>query len=183
MATVDLSPRALLTVAGDALLEERRPLSLDELRELSQLPDAMVPSLAALAHEVRLAWCGDTVEVEGILSAKTGGCPEDCHFCSQSSKFETPVLATPFLDKDEVLNAARETAKLGASEFCIVLAVRGPDERTMQRVLDLVPLVQAETGLNVAVSAGILTEDQARRFAEGGVHRYNHNLETSRSFF
>src|SRR3954453_591135 len=128
MATVDLSPRALLTVAGDALLEERRPLSLDELRELSQLPDAMVPSLAALAHEVRLAWCGDAVEVEGILSAKTGGCPEDCHFCSQSSKFDTPVKATPFLDAEEILAAAEETKQLGASEFCIVLGVGGPNQ-------------------------------------------------------
>src|SRR3954454_2191899 len=142
MGTVDLSPRALLTAAGDALLTDRRPLTLDELRELAQLPDAMVPSLAALAHEVRLAWCGDSVEVEGILSAKTGGCPEDCHFCSQSSKFDTPVKATPFLDADEILAAAQETAALGASEFCIVLAVRGPDERTLQRILDLVPLVR-----------------------------------------
>ena len=175
--------RTLLQSAGDALLDDRRQLTIDELTALAAIPDADVPALAALAHEVRLAWCGDTVEVEGILSAKTGGCPEDCHFCSQSSKFESPVLATPFLDKDEVLGAARETAALGASEFCIVLAVRGPDERTMQRILDLVPLVRDETGLNVAVSAGILTEDQARRFAEGGVHRYNHNLETSRSFF
>ena len=123
------------------------------------------------------------VEIEGILSAKTGGCPEDCHFCSQSSRFDTPVKATPFLDPDEVLAAARETAQLGASEFCLVLAVRGPDERTLPRILDLVPLVRDETGLNVAVSAGILTEDQARRLAEGGVHRYNHNLETARSFF
>jgi biotin synthase len=144
------------------------------------VPDASVPSLAALAHEVRLAWCGPEVEVEGILSAKTGGCPEDCHFCSQSAAFDTPVKATPFLDTDEVLAAARETAELGASEFCIVLAVKGPDERTLGRILELVPIVREETGLNVAVSAGILTEDQARRLAEGGVHRYNHNLETAR---
>jgi len=74
----------LLTDAGDALLEERRQLTADELSELAALPSAAVPSLAALAHEVRLAWCGPEVEVEGILSAKTGGCPEDCHFCSQS---------------------------------------------------------------------------------------------------
>ena len=141
-------------------------------------------ALAALAHEVRLAWCGPEVEVEGILSAKTGGCPEDCHFCAQSSRFDTPVKATPFLDTDEVLTAAaQETAELGASEFCIVLAVRGPDERTLGRILDLVPLVREQTGLQVAVSAGILTDDQARRLAEGGVHRYNHNLETARSFF
>jgi len=65
------------------------------------------------------------------LSAKTGGCPEDCHFCSQSSQFDIVVKATPFLDTEEVLAAARETAALGASEFCIVLTVRGPDERTI----------------------------------------------------
>ncbi len=165
------------------LIGRRQRLSPDQLAGLAGLPDSAVPSLAALAHEVRLAWCGDTVEVEGILSAKTGGCPEDCHFCAQSSRFDTPVLATPFLDTEEVLEAARETVKLGASEFCIVLAVRGPDERTMQRLLDLVPAVQAETGLNIAVSAGILTEAQAGRLAAGGVHRYNHNLETARSFF
>lgn len=175
--------RLVLAAAGDALLDDRRQLSLTELRELADLPDESVPALASLAHEVRLAWCGPEVEVEGILSAKTGGCPEDCSFCSQSAQFETTVKATPFLDTEEVLRAAEETAALGASEFCIVLAVKGPDERIMRQVLDLVPLVRERTGLNVAVSAGILSADQARTFAEGGVHRYNHNLETSRSFF
>lgn len=175
--------RRAIRGAEAALLDERRQLTAAELSALADVPDASVPALAALAHEVRLAWCGDTVEVEGILSAKTGGCPEDCHFCSQSSKFESPVQATPFLDTTDVLAAARETAALGASEFCIVLAIRGPDERTMQRVLELVPLVQEETGLNVAVSAGVLTPEQAKRFADGGVHRYNHNLETAESFF
>ena len=164
-------------------MDERRLLTATELSALAALPDSAVMALASLAHQVRLTWCGPAVEVEGILSAKTGGCPEDCHFCSQSSRFDTTVKATPFLDTDEVLEAARQTAALGASEFCIVLAIRGPDERTLARILELVPLVHAETGLNVAVSAGILTKDQARRLAEGGVHRYNHNLETARSFF
>lgn len=175
--------RAGIRAAGVALLDERRQLSLEELAELADVPDSAVPALAALAHEVRLDWCGDTVEVEGILSAKTGGCPEDCHFCSQSAKFESPVQAMPFLDTADVLAAARETAALGATEFCIVLAIRGPDERTMDRICELVPLVQDEVGLNVAVSAGIVTEAQAKRFAEVGVHRYNHNLETAESFF
>jgi biotin synthase len=175
--------RSALAAAEHALLDEGRPLAAEELSRLAELPDGAVVGLAALAHQVRLAWCGPEVEVEGILSAKTGGCPEDCHFCSQSSRFDTTVKATPFLDRDEVLRAARETADLGASEFCIVLAVRGPDERTMGRLLELVPMVRQETGLQVAVSAGILTEDQARRLAAGGVHRYNHNLETARSFF
>jgi biotin synthase len=172
-----------IPLARTALIEERRQLTLDELSDLAGVPGPQVPALAALAHEVRLQWCGPTVEVEGILSAKTGGCPEDCHFCSQSSAFPTEVQATPFLDADEVLAAARETAEIGASEFCIVLAVRGHDERTMQRLLELVPRVRDEVGINVAVSAGILTADQAERLAAGGVHRYNHNLETARSFF
>ncbi len=183
-ADIDSSEaRSRLQTAGSALLDRRRLLTTEELTRLAELPDSWVTSLAALAHQVRLEWCGPEVEVEGILSAKTGGCPEDCHFCSQSSRFESPVKATPFLDADEVLRAAEETRSLGASEFCIVLAVRGPDERTLARILELVPLVRERTGLNVAVSAGLLTADQARRLAEGGVHRYNHNLETARSYF
>jgi len=175
--------RRLLAEAEIALLDERRSLSAAELEALSTIADDRVVALAALAHQVRMAWNGPTVEVEGILSAKTGGCPEDCHFCSQSSRFESPVKATPFLDTGEVLAAARETAHLGASEFCIVLAVRGPDERIMTRLEHLVPLVERETGLKVAVSAGILTETDAARLAAAGVHRYNHNVETARSFF
>src|SRR5207253_10176406 len=109
--------RRMLADAETALLDERRQLTADELARLAALPSESVPALAALAHEVRLVWCGPEVEVEGILSAKTGGCPEDCHFCSQSARFESPVKATPFLDLDELLGAAEETARLGASEF------------------------------------------------------------------
>ena len=178
-----MTSRDLLAAAGAALLDDRRQLSGPELEGLAQLPAEAVPALASLAHEVRLSWCGPEVEVEGILSAKTGGCPEDCHFCSQSARFESPVKATPFLDPDEIVAAAQETARLGASEFCIVLAVRGPDERIMEQVLAVVPLIRERTGLNVACSLGILTAVQAERLAAGGVHRYNHNLETARSFF
>jgi biotin synthase len=147
------------------------------------VPDADDAPMAALAHEVRLAWCGDVVEVEGILSAKTGGCPEDCQFCSQSARYDSPVNAVPLLGHDEVLAAATETAAPGASEFCLVYAVRGPDERLMGHLEEVVPLIRRETGLNVAVSAGILDDDQARRLAAAGTHRYNHNLETARSHF
>ena len=172
-----------IRAAAETLLDQRRQLTAGDLARLAALNDESVPALAALAHEVRLAWAGPVVEIEGILSAKTGGCPEDCHFCSQSAQFDTQVKATPFLDTGEVLAAAAETAALGATEFCLVLAVRGPDDRIMARIGDLVPLIQAETGLNVAISAGILTRDQALELAASGVHRYNHNLETSRSFF
>ncbi|HVM66846.1 MAG TPA: biotin synthase BioB [Acidimicrobiales bacterium] len=176
-------PRGPLDAAAAALLDERRQLTPAELSVLALVDASAVPSLAALAHEVRLAWCGPTVELEGILSAKTGGCPEDCHFCSQSARFESPVKATPFLDVPSLIDAAKETEATGASEFCIVLAVRGPDERVMAQVLAAVDAVQAATSLRVAVSAGVLTPAQARAFAAAGVHRYNHNLETARSFF
>ncbi len=173
----------VLADARRALLDDRRQLTLDELAALAALPEADVHELAELAHEVRLARCGDVVEVEGILSAKTGGCPEDCQFCSQSSRYDSPVKAIPLLGHDEVLAAARETAALGAREFCLVYAVRGPDERLMTHLEEVVPLVRRETGLSVAVSAGILNDDQARRLADAGTHRYNHNLETARSHF
>lgn len=175
--------RSLLDVAARALIDEKRDLEIEELEQLAALPPESTPSLAAFAHEVRLARCGPEVEVEGILSAKTGGCPEDCSFCSQSSRFESPVRPTAILDLDEIRSAAKQTAELGASEFCIVAAVRGPDERLMERALEATALVRAETGLNVALSLGILTREQAFRLADGGVHRYNHNLETARSFF
>ncbi|MDQ1436926.1 MAG: biotin synthase [Acidimicrobiaceae bacterium] len=172
-----------LARASTALLSERRQLTPAELANLATLPDGEVHALAALAHAVRLAWCGPTVEVEGILSAKTGGCPEDCSFCSQSAKFESPVKALPLLTDDEVRAAAAETAAVGASEFCLVYAVRGPDERLMQHLERVVALVRGETELRVAISAGILTDAQADRLAAAGTHRYNHNLETARSFF
>ena len=174
---------AVIESAREALLVQRRMLSSDELRGLYELGTDATGELASLAHKVRLAFAGNTVEIEGIVSAKTGGCPEDCHFCSQSAKFPTDVKATPFLDYETLLQAAEETVATGATEFCIVLAVRGPDQRTMDRLLDVVPRLAAATGLNIAISAGILTSQQAQQFADVGVHRYNHNLETAASFF
>ncbi len=172
-----------LDAAATALLDDRRQLTAAELAELAALPAESLPALAALAHQVRLAWCGPTVEVEGIISAKTGGCPEDCGFCAQSARFATVVRGAPLLSLADLLGAAEETARMGASEFCIVVALRGPDERTLARVIEAVPLIRERTGLNVAASLGILTEEQAGRLAAAGLHRYNHNLETARSFF
>ncbi len=175
--------RALISEASRALLDERRDLDQNELAALSKLGEEHVAALAALAHEVRVDRCGLQVELEGILSVKTGACTEDCGFCSQSSRFDSPVKATPFVDRDDILSAARATAATGASKFCMVLAIRGPDERTLERIIDAVRLVKRETGLQVACSAGLLDRTKAGRLAEAGVHCYNHNLETARSFF
>ncbi|HLU32834.1 MAG TPA: biotin synthase BioB, partial [Natronosporangium sp.] len=135
-----------------------------------------------LAHEVRMRWCGPEVEVEGIVSLKTGGCPEDCHFCSQSGVFASPVRSV-WLDIPSLVEAAKQTAATGATEFCIVAAVRGPDERLMAQVRAGIAAIRAEVDINIAASLGILTPEQVDELVQLGVHRYNHNLETARSYF
>jgi biotin synthase len=172
----------ILAVAREQVLQDGVPLDESQALAVLELPDDFVPEALALAHEVRMRWCGPTVEVEGIVSIKTGGCPEDCHFCSQSGRFHTPVRAVR-LDIPALVTAAHQTAATGATEFCLVAAVRGPDERLMEQVRDAVAAITAEVEINIACSLGILTRAQAEDLAELGVHRYNHNLETARSHF
>jgi len=172
-----------LAAAERALLVERRPLTRDEVDAAAALPLDELPALVALAHKVRLEYCGPEVELESLINAKSGACSEDCAFCSQSALFKTGVDVYPFLDLDEVLAAARATRDVGATQFCIVVAVRGPEERLLRKVIEAVDLVQRETGLEVACSLGLLTPEQATRLADAGVRRYNHNLETSRELF
>ena len=176
------TPPALL-VAERALLDEHRTLTRAEAGAVADIPLERLPDVVALAHQVRLAWCGPEVELESLINAKSGACPEDCAFCSQSARFETEVDVYPFLDLDEVLGAARATRDAGATQFCIVVAVRGPEERLLRKVLDAVDAVHQETGLEVACSLGLLTKEQAERLAAAGVRRYNHNLETCREVF
>ena len=128
-------------------------------------------------------YCGPEVELESLINAKSGACPEDCAFCSQSARYSTDVDVYPFLDLDEVLDAARATKAAGATQFCIVVAVRGPEERLLTKVIDAVDAVHTETGLEVACSLGLLTQEQAERLAAAGVKRYNHNLEAPREVF
>ena len=172
----------VLDVARSRALEQGVGLSEEQVLEVLELPDDRVPDLLALAHEVRMRWCGPEVEVEGIVSVKTGGCPEDCHFCSQSGVFSSPVRSA-WLDIPSLVQAAVETAATGASEFCIVAAVRGPDERLMAQMREGVAAIKAAVDINVAASLGILTADQVADLVAMGVHRYNHNLETARSYF
>ena len=173
---------SILQTARTQVLAEGRGLDRDQLVEVLQLPDEDVPALLELAHEVRMAWCGPEVEVEGIVSLKTGGCPEDCHFCSQSGLFQSPVRSV-WLDIPELVESAKQTAKTGASEFCIVAAVRGPDRKLMDQVREGIKAIQAEVDINIALSLGMLTQEQVDEFVEMGVHRYNHNLEAAKSYF
>ncbi len=172
----------ILTEAREQVLERGEGLTQDQVLTVLQLSDDRLDELLALAHEVRMRWCGPEVEVEGIISLKTGGCPEDCHFCSQSGLFASPVRSAR-LDIPSLVEAAKQTAKSGATEFCIVAAVRGPDERLLAQVAAGIEAIRNEVDIQIACSLGMLTADQVERLSEMGVHRYNHNLETAKSFF
>jgi biotin synthase len=172
----------ILDVARAQVLDEGIGFTEQQALTALLLPDERVDELLDIAHAVRTRWCGDEVEVEGIVSLKTGGCPEDCHFCSKSGLFDSPVRAA-WLDIPSLVRAAEETAATGATEFCIVAAVRGPDERLMRQVRDGVRAIHQAVDINVACSLGMLTQEQVDELAEIGVHRYNHNLETARSYF
>lgn len=184
-------PARLLDECERALLDRREPLdpahayAVAEVDGTAALEEGttVLDALLDLAHRVRVAWTSDAVSLESIVSGKTGGCPEDCAFCSQSSVFDTTVKPQPLLDADEVAAAARDAQDSGATEFCIVYAVRGPDERLMDNILELTDAVHRSTDMAVAVSAGILTAAQAATLAAAGVVKYNHNLEAARSYF
>src|SRR3954454_8062369 len=182
-AQTTVQPRAdVLETAREQVLERGERLTEEQILDVLRLPDDRLEELLALAHEVRLRWCGPDIEVEGIVSLKTGGCPEDCHFCSQSGQFTSPVRSV-WLDIPELVEAAKRTRETGASEFCIVAAVRGPDERLMGQMREGVAAIREAVEINVAASLGMLTQEQVDDLVAMGVHRYNHNLEAARSYF
>jgi len=172
----------IIALAREQVLDRGEGLDQDQVLEVLRLANDRLEELLALAHEVRMRWCGPEVEVEGIISLKTGGCPEDCHFCSQSGLFSSPVRSA-WLDVPSLVEAAKQTAKTGATEFCIVAAVRGPDERLLAQVAAGIEAIRNEVDIQIACSLGMLTQEQVDRLAAMGVHRYNHNLETARSYF
>jgi len=108
-----MSRNAAIRQAERALLDEHRPLTRAEVVAVAQQPLDELPDLVALAHRVRLAYCGPEVELESLINAKSGACPEDCAFCSQSARFHTEVDVYPFLDLDDVLASAPATRGAG----------------------------------------------------------------------
>ena len=180
--TEPAKPADILELARTKVLDQGIGLDQGETLQVLQLGDDRITEILELAHQVRLKWCGEEIAAEGIISLKTGGCPEDCHFCSQSGLFESPVRSA-WLDIAGLVEAAKQTQKSGATEFCIVAAVKGPDDRLMNQLEQAVAAIKAEVDIEVAASVGILTQEQVDRLKAAGVHRYNHNLETARSFF
>ncbi|PKW27043.1 biotin synthase BioB [Phycicoccus duodecadis] len=180
--TAQVTGTDILDVAREQVLERGVALTHEQIVAVLETGDDRLQDLLALAHEVRLKYQGPSVEVEGIVSLKTGGCPEDCHFCSQSGQFTSPVRSV-WLNIPELVRAAKQTAATGASEFCIVAAVRGPDEKLMQQMREGVAAIRAAVDIQVAASLGMLTQEQVDELVDMGVHRYNHNLEAGRSYF
>lgn len=155
--------------------------NLSELRAVYDLPLAELMFRAAVVQ--REHHTGEDIQRCALLSIKTGGCPEDCGYCSQSARFQTAVEATPLMSVAEVRQRAERARELGATRFCMGAAWRGPkDGPNFDRVLEMIRVVR-ELDMEACVTLGMLTDDQARRLAEAGLTAYNHNLDTSRRHY
>ena len=159
----------------------RHDWSLQEIGELFQEPLLDLVYRAATVHRTHQ----DPAEVQvcKLISIKTGGCPEDCSYCSQSSRYQTEVKASPLMEKDEVLEIARRAKAAGVSRVCMGAAWReARDNKQFDRVLDMVKDV-TNMGVEVCCTLGMLSEDQARRLDEAGLYAYNHNIDTSEEHY
>ncbi|MBI3297116.1 MAG: biotin synthase BioB [Elusimicrobia bacterium] len=157
------------------------PKTLSEVRELYARPLLDLVFEAAGVH--RSHHDASEVQLCTLLSIKTGGCAEDCAYCPQSSHHKTAVKAEPLLETGAVLDAARAAKAAGSTRFCMGAAWReAGDGPEFERVLDMVRGVRG-LGLEACCTLGMLTEDQARRLAEAGLTAYNHNLDSSESFY
>jgi len=124
----------------------------------------------------------NTVQLSTLLSIKTGGCPEDCGYCPQAARYHTAVDAEPMLDVGAVRDAAQAAKDAGASRFCMGAAWRGPKERDLEPVLEMVRTVKS-LGLETCCTLGMLKDGQAERLREAGLDYYNHNLDTAQEFY
>jgi len=154
------------------------------LREVEDLLARPFHDLLHDAHAVHRAGRFATDEVEGaiLLSIKTGGCPEDCAYCPQSSKYQTGLKAEGLLPTDVIVAAARNAKEAGATRFCMGAAWRSPNDRQVAQVSDAVAAVKA-LGLETCATLGMLTDAQAKTLAVAGLDYYNHNLDTSPEFY
>ncbi|MFO0109107.1 MAG: radical SAM protein, partial [Alphaproteobacteria bacterium] len=150
----------------------RHDWTREEVQALFTLPLNDLLFRAQSIH--RLNFDPNAIQISTLCSIKTGGCPEDCNYCSQSAQFETPVKASKIMAEDEVLNAARAAKKEGATRFCMGAAWRSPKSRDMEKVTELVRGVKA-LGLETCATLGMLTPAQAIELKEAGLDYYNHN--------
>ncbi|HJZ55058.1 MAG TPA: biotin synthase BioB [Gemmataceae bacterium] len=155
--------------------------TLDEFKAVYRLPLPELVLRAAEAHRANRGY-GEIQRCE-LLSIKTGGCPEDCKYCSQSAHYDTPVDRQPLLTVEEVRQRATAARERGASRFCMGAAWRSPkDGPEFDRVLEMVRVVRG-LGMEACVTLGMLSDEQARRLKDAGLTAYNHNLDTSRRHY
>lgn len=155
--------------------------SREEVRALYDQP--LLPLLDEARRVHRAHHPDNEVQLCTLLSVKTGGCPEDCAYCPQSSHYETPVGPEKMLDVEHVLASARRAKDLGSTRFCMGAAWREvKDGPAFDRIVEMVRGVKS-LGLEACVTLGMLNEEQAKRLAEAGLDAYNHNLDTSREHY
>jgi biotin synthase len=155
--------------------------TLAEFRTVYALPLAELILRAAEVHKANRGHAD--VQRCALLSIKTGGCPEDCTYCSQSAHYDSPVARQPLLTVEEVREKAEQAKAGGATRFCMGAAWRAPkDGPEFDRVVEMVRTVR-ELGMEACVTLGMLTDEQAARLKDAGLTAYNHNLDSSRRFY
>jgi len=155
----------------------------EEARAVLACPDEELLALLDAAYRVRRAFFGRKVRLHVLHNARSGACPEDCRFCSQSSAAGAAVPEYPMQTVDEIVAGARRARDARAWKYCIVTATRAPSARDLDVVCAAVGRIKAELDLTICTSMGLLTPEKARRLEAAGVDRYNHNLESSERFF
>src|SRR5439155_27025196 len=176
-----------IAVADWSLLADRvlagSPVTAEEALTILQAPDEELLDILAAAYKLRRRWFGNTVQLYFLMNAKSGLCPEDCHYCSQSKISTAEISRYNLLSREKLLDGARLAAERGSKTYCIVISARGPSEREIQAVEKIVPEIKARHDLEVCACLGLLMPDQAQRLAACGVNKVNHNLNTSAEFY
>lgn len=158
-------------------------VSHDEALAILRSPNDDLLAVLDAAFRVRRKHFGLTVQLYFLMNAKSGLCPEDCNYCSQSKVSSAPVEKYNILQRDKLLAAAELAAKRQAKTYCLVISARGPNEREMKAVEEIVPEIKAKFGLDICACLGLLTAEQAKRLKACGVDRVNHNLNTSAEYY
>jgi biotin synthase len=183
-ATIE-SPRARAGTWEDLaarVLDGYRVSSEEALAILQTADDELIDLLAA-AFRIRSRYFGRQVQLYMLVNAKSGLCPEDCGYCSQSRVSTAPIQKYPYLDRETLLAGARQAAEWKACTYCIVASGRGPTNRELDHVLDAVQEIKRTLPLRICCCFGLLAEGQAERLKAAGVDRFNHNLNTGEEFY
>src|SRR3982751_4780525 len=170
------------SVLADKVLAGQVPTRAEAAAVL-HAPAGETLTLLDAAFRVRRAHWGLRVSLHVLENAKLGACPEDCGFCSQSSKHASPSGEAPIKTVDELVDAARRAHAARAKRYCMVTATRGPSQRDLDTICSAAERIKAEMDIELCASLGILTEAKAQRLAASGVDRFNHNLETSEKHY